>query len=329
MDAHNNYMELNTDRFKDFLLEQNRTWQLSADNYRGLDKVEEREFIIDGSRIKVQFNPERMRSSNAKVDQNAISARKCFLCSENRPAEQNNLKMVDDFILLVNPYPIFHLHFTIPSIHHIPQRLISNLETIFAISRQMEGYTLFYNGPECGASAPDHLHFQAGENGFMPVESEFEDLKQITGTWLFCSEHLNIWAFDNYIRKMISFETDRLTAGINALEDIYARFREIQPGKIEPMMNLLCYFKGEKWVIHLFPRKLHRPWQFFEEGALRLLISPASVDFGGVFITPRREDFDKITADDIKDIFNQVCLDDESFEGLKRSITNYKLRINN
>jgi ATP adenylyltransferase/5',5'''-P-1,P-4-tetraphosphate phosphorylase II len=310
------------DKFSNFLLSQNQSWQLSADNYRGLMKVEEKELLIDGCQIRVQFNPERMRSSNAKTDQNSIAARKCFLCTENRPPEQISFDLGDNFLLLVNPFPIFHQHFTIPSVRHTPQLLSGSLTNLFAIARQIEGYTVFYNGPECGASAPDHLHFQAGENGFMPVESEFEQMIQKPGSLLYQSDQLKIWTFDDYLRKMISIETNNPEVGVLAIANLLDRFGEIQPEKTEPMINLLCYFRNGRWILHLFPRKLHRPRQFYEEGSHRLLISPASVDFGGVFITPRREDFDKITADDIKDIFDQVSLGDEAFLKLKLSITN-------
>ena len=311
--------------FRDFLEQQNQSWELSATNYRGLDQVEEKEFLFDGFRIKVQFNPERIRSSSAKVDQDSIAARKCFLCTENRPVEQKSLAVGNDFLLLVNPFPIFRTHFTIPSFYHTDQRILPSLGAMFDISQKMEGYTLFYNGPECGASAPDHLHFQAGENGFMPVEEEFETMKIQENTLLLDSKHLKIWAFDQYIRKMISFVTDSRAEGIRAIEKIYSRFRELQPEKPEPMINMLCYFKDQMWHIHLFPRKLHRPAQYFKQGFEQLLISPASVDFGGVFITPRREDFDKITAGDISDIFAQVSLDDANFVLLKHAITNSEI----
>jgi ATP adenylyltransferase/5',5'''-P-1,P-4-tetraphosphate phosphorylase II len=309
-----------SDRYKDFLLEQNHTWKLSAENYRGLDLVEEKTILIDSFKIKVQFNPQRMRSSAAKVDPNSIAARKCFLCAENRPPEQISLDLGHDFLLLVNPFPIFHTHFTIPSIYHIPQRLVPNLEAMFHISTLMEGYLLFYNGPECGASAPDHLHFQAGETGFLPVESEFAILKESEGNFLHNSESLKVWAFHRYLRKMISLETDNIQLGINMIEKILSRFQEIQSDKVEPMLNLLCTFNQGKWVIHIFPRKQHRPSQFFAQGDDQLLISPASVDFGGVFITPRREDFDKITAGDIADMFDQVTLDEIEFGKLKETI---------
>ncbi|MCX6221263.1 MAG: DUF4922 domain-containing protein [Bacteroidia bacterium] len=317
-------MDKNIHRFNDFLLEQNHTWKLSADNYRGLDYVEEKLFRFDGFVIKVQFNPERMRSSTAKVDQSSIAARKCFLCSENRPEVQNSLNLPHDFLLLVNPFPIFKTHFTIPYIHHVPQRLSGNLEAMFTIARQMEGFQLFYNGPECGASAPDHLHFQAGETGFLPVESEFLSLKQNPNTLAFSSESTNIWAMDHYLRRMISIETKSREQGIQMIEKILSRFGEIQPEKVEPMVNLLCTFADGKWILHLFPRKLHRPSQYFADGKDQLLISPASVDFGGVFITPRREDFEKITAADIADIFDQVTLNENEFRKLKDTIKNYR-----
>ena len=309
--------------FGDFLTAQNHTWKLSAANYHGLDHVVEKEFLIDSFQIRVQFNPERMKSSTAKIDNQSIAARKCFLCKENRPPEQISLELGHSFILLVNPFPIFRNHFTIPSLKHTDQRLISNLEALFDIARQMEGYTVFYNGPECGASAPDHLHFQAGERGFLPVELEFESLKLNEDSLYYVKEGLRIWYFGSYLRKMISFESDSIQLAILAVENVYQRLLELQPEKVEPMINLLCYFKEGKWIVHFFPRKLHRPTQFFADGERQLLISPASVDFGGVFITPRREDFEKISAYDIKDIFEQVTLDELTFNELKNAILSF------
>lgn len=315
----------NMDDFRHFLQIQNREWELSAKNYQGLKKVEEKFFDIGGYTVKVQYNPERIRSSAAKVDHDSISTRKCFLCTANRPAEQKSMQLKQDFILLVNPFPIFTTHFTIPSVFHTEQRLSPCLNALFEISSLMRGYTLFYNGPECGASAPDHLHFQAGENGFMPVEAEFEGLRNSKDTLLLESDHLKIWAFDHYLRKMITFETDSRETGVRTMENLISRLGELQPQKPEPMFNLLCYFRKDKWIIHFFPRKLHRPRQFFEEGKEQLLISPASVDFGGVFITPRKEDFEKITAEEIVDIFCQVSLEDEHFQALKNGMRNIRL----
>jgi len=178
---------------------------------------------------------------------------------------------------------------------------------------------VFYNGPECGASAPDHLHFQAGESSFMPVTGEFERLKSL-GRILFSGEKTSVWAFDNYLRKMISVETNSTNEALKIIGIYYTHFQAMQREKVEPMMNALCSFSHGKWIIHLFPRKLHRPLQFFAEGNDQLLISPASVDFGGVFITPRKEDFDKITKENIEDIFNQVSLNQDDFHELTEKI---------
>lgn len=294
-------------------------WPLAAANYNGLKSVEEKQFQFDGFLVKVQFNSERMRSSAAKVDKQSIAERKCFLCGENRPAEQDAIAYGEHFLILVNPFPIFKTHFTISCNSHIDQRFIPNVKSMLEIAAAMEGFTVFYNGPECGASAPDHLHFQAGESSFMPIATEFEKLKSISRQ-LYSGAETQVWAFDNYLRKMISVETTSLEEGLRIIGIYYTHFQAIQPEKVEPMMNALCTFSDGKWTIHLFPRKLHRPSQFFAEGNDQLLISPASVDFGGVFITPRKEDFDKITKEDIEDIFNQVCFNQDAFQELTEKI---------
>ena len=304
----------------DFVEKQIETWPLAAANFKGLEKVEEKQFDFDGFQIKVQFNPERIRSSAAKVDKQSIAERKCFLCDENRPPEQMAIGCGEQFQILVNPFPIFKTHFTVTSKTHIDQKFFPNISEMLRIATEMEGFTVFYNGPECGASAPDHLHFQAGENGFLPVETEFESLKMDDSNLLLEFNSTKIWAFDNYLRKMISVETASIIEGAKAIEQIYSQFQLLQPEKIEPMLNVLCYFSKGKWTIHLFPRKMHRPFQFFESGEKQLLISPASVDFGGVFITPRKEDFEKITKADIADIFSQVTVDQHFFDKLKMNI---------
>jgi len=294
-------------------------WPLAAANFKGLEKVEEKTFQFDGFQIRAQFNPERMRSSVAEVDKQSIAARRCFLCNQNRPFEQDGIAFGDDFLILVNPFPIFKNHFTISCNRHIDQRFIPNVKTLIELAAAMEGFTVFYNGPECGASAPDHLHFQAGESSFMPVTDEFERLKS-SGRILFSGEKISVWAFDNYLRKMISVETSSLDEALKVVDLYYKHFEAMQPEKIEPMMNALCSFSKDKWTIQLFPRKAHRPTHFYEEGKKQILISPGSVDFGGVFILPRREDFDKISKENIVDILAQVCVNEDTFMELTEKI---------
>jgi ATP adenylyltransferase/5',5'''-P-1,P-4-tetraphosphate phosphorylase II len=304
----------------EFTESQKLTWPLADANFKGLEKVKEKNFQFAGFQVKVQFNPERIRSSAAKVDKQSIAERKCFLCNENRPPEQNAIAFDDQFVILVNPFPIFRKHFTISSNTHVDQRFLSGEKTLLELAEAMEGFTVFYNGPECGASAPDHLHFQAGESSFMPITSEFELLKQHSGRLLFSGNETQVWVFDNYLRKMISVETSSMEEGLTVIDIFYRHFEAMQPEKVEPMINALCSCTAGKWIIHLFPRKTHRPTQFFDEGAGQILISPASVDFGGVFITPRCEDFDKITKEDVVDIFTQVCVNQDSFQKLTENI---------
>jgi ATP adenylyltransferase/5',5'''-P-1,P-4-tetraphosphate phosphorylase II len=311
-----------------FAEDQKKSWPLAAANYTGLASVEEKQFDFGGFVVKVQFNPERIRSSAAKVDTASIAARKCFLCDENRPAEQKAIGCGDRFQILVNPFPIFHRHFTVSSLAHTDQLFFENIAEMMRIAKNMEGFTVFYNGPECGASAPDHLHFQAGENSFMPVEAEFELLKTDKNNLLSETGSIKIWAFENYLRRMISIETSDFDEAVLSIRFFTAKFNRFQPEKTEPMLNVLCSYNNGKWVVHLFPRKLHRPSQFFAEGEAQLLISPASVDFGGVFITPRKEDFDKIQASDIADIFEQVTIDGQVFGQLTAAIINeFQLKI--
>lgn len=299
----------------EFTQSQIQDWPLAAANFKGLGKVRERTYQYNGFQIRTQFNPERMRSSVAEVDKKSIAARQCFLCNENRPKEQGAIAFGDDFLILVNPFPIFKNHFTITCNRHIDQRFIGNVQTLLELAAAMEGFTVFYNGPECGASAPDHLHFQAGESSFMPVTNDFEQLRH-SERLLFSGKNTQVWAFDKYLRKMISIETNSLDEGLKIIELYYQHFSAMQPEKTEPMMNALCSWKNGKWTIHLFPRKAHRPSHFYAEGETQILISPGSVDFGGVFILPRREDFEKITSENIVDILEQVCVDQDDFQEL-------------
>ena len=149
-------------------------WQQARDNYEALQGVKSRSFDIDGAHIKVQFNPARIVSTAAKVDTKSIGERKCFLCDANRPAVQEGIEWNGEYTVLINPFPIFNKHLTIPCNAHTPQRINSRITDMLSLAKALSDYTLFYNGPRCGASAPDHMHFQAGNKGFMPIENDMD-----------------------------------------------------------------------------------------------------------------------------------------------------------
>ncbi len=301
--------------------DQLRNWDLAARNYDGLKQVETRKLFFDsGTEIRIQFNPGRIRSSAAKVDAASIEARPCFLCQKNLPSAQRGVAFEDDYLVLVNPFPIFPRHLTIPHASHIPQRIQGHLDDMMRLARALPDFVIFYNGPKCGASAPDHLHFQAGNKGFLPIEQEFERQHQsLPGN----EAGVSISVMDNFLRKTLVLEGDDADDIEKWFNRVYRFLEEIQPEEDEPMLNILCSWGDGKWRLFIFPRKEHRPRQFFATGDEKILLSPASVDFGGVLITPRHEDFIKLNNPLVEDIFEQVTLGNNEWERLKEVLMKF------
>ncbi len=300
------------------LKQQKENWDLCKSNYADLDSVEVKNFEFDNYNIKVQFNPGRIKSSAAKVDKKSIQERKCFLCMNNLPEAQRGLMYGSQYMLLVNPFPIFKEHFTIPNINHLPQQILDNMGDMLELSKSLgERYTVFYNGPRCGASAPDHMHFQAGINGFMPVEAEYENMKETVGEVMLSGDDFEMYGFEDYLRAMFAIESSNKETIVKVFESFYTVFAKLEEDENEPLLNVLSYYADGKWKLLIFPRGKHRPAQYFAEDESRILLSPASVDMGGVCITPREEDFKKITGDDIADIFRQISITKEFYEFIK------------
>ena len=290
---------------RELIREQIGEWDLAAKNYASLKKVKVKAFDYGDYHIDIQFNPERIISSAAKVDTKSIEARPCFLCEKNLPAQQRGLYFKNEYIVLVNPFPIFPEHLTIPHISHTDQRISGNFGSMLELAAELDDFVLFYNGPKCGASAPDHLHFQAGIKGFLPIETDFLNNKCCKEIRRIGSVTISHWP--DYQRGIISLKSKDRDNLIECFNQIYSKLQISQPDEVEPMLNILAIFKQGEWIIHIFPRTLHRPTQYFETGERQFILSPASVDMGGVLITPREEDFTKISKEDIRDIFNQVC----------------------
>lgn len=299
--------------------QQTGNWKLASDGYRSLSQVQKKIFDFDNFKIEAHFNPGRVISSSAKVDEKSVNSRPCFLCAHNLPEEQKAVELVNDYILLVNPYPIFDKHFTIPSLNHSPQQILTEVENMLVISSMLgKEYSVFYNGPKCGASAPDHLHFQAGNFGFMNIDLEFDSLKKHYRKNLYVNNNINVTAFSGCLRNFISIESNDIMTIKNEFTRIYKLLSKSNPNE-EPMMNVLCSY-NEQWRVIIFPRSKHRPTYFFEEGEQNYLISPAAVDFGGVLIFPRKIDFDRITKELIIDIFEQVSINDNDFQNFTNEL---------
>jgi len=290
-------------------------WELLRKNYDALKNVRTKSFWFEGFKIKIQFNPERIKSTSADISDEAVANRKCFLCPENLPQEQKGVLLSDNFFLLCNPYPIFPQHFTVNSSIHEPQRISKNFNVLLEIAKQLSpSFTLVYNGPACGASAPDHLHFQAGTKGFMPIEADIQQLKNNFGIILNENEKLTVSLINDNYRRLVFIESaDKSEIGV-AFDKVINWYAEYSVNSIEPMINIICnYDKEFGWTVIIFLRSKHRPNCFFANDSEKILVSPAAIDLGGVLIVPREEDFVKMNKELVGSILNEISMDKESF----------------
>lgn len=307
---------------KVLLEQQKKQWPQLAEGYNSLNSIKVKEFIFDGFTIRVQFNPGRIISTSANVNDAAIKERKCFLCQQNLPLEQKGILYLDKIIILCNPFPIFPEHFTLANIDHSPQQIINSFDIFLSLSKDLsEHYTVFYNGPKCGASAPDHLHFQAGNKYFMPVDNEFYFIKEKYGKRIYSTRSLAVFGADDGLRRFISFESKDINLIKNYFEKFYSVYASLSGGSDEPKMNILSFYDSEKgWRVIVFLREKHRPSHFFASDENKILLSPAAVDIGGVCITPLKNDFDRITKNILTEIFHEVSFDKDNFEFLIKAL---------
>ena len=281
-------------------------WEMARNNFEGLKTVQIREFDFDGFGVKVQFNPARMVSSGAKVDAKTIAQRKCFLCAANRPEVQRGIEW-RDYDILINPFPIFTRHLTIPRREHVDQRLVPYISDMFDLARELPDFVVFYNGPKCGASAPDHMHFQAGNADFLPLVSDYFNLKAKGKCTKQCTiDGADVYTIDNYLRVVYCIESADAEALRQAFMKLYNSW--VKEEEVEPMMNVVCLYRDGKWYLFVIPRGAFRPWQYTAEGDKQLLVSPATVEVSGLFITPVKEHFERITKEDVVDILTQCTI---------------------
>jgi len=300
---------------KQLLHEQIQEWALPQKHYSGLKDVVVKEFSIGGVPIKVQFNPGRMISTSAKVDTKSISERKCFLCLANLPAEQRGIDYANEYTVLVNPFPIFPEHFTIPHKEHVPQRISDHLPSLFTLAADLgDDFTVFYNGPKCGASAPDHFHFQAGTRGFMTIEDDFKNRRDTISRYLLRGL-VSVSAVDDGIRKYLVLESKDKIELQRIFLEVFNVYSQQFPDEVESLLNVLVLFeeKDKLWRIFILLRAKHRPARYFAEDESRITLSPAAVDLGGVCIIPVKEDFEKVNEEILKEIFAEVFISEQAF----------------
>lgn len=304
-----------------FIENQLAKWQTARTNHEALNQIETRRFELAGNTITVQFNPARAVSTCAKVDKSSIEARKCFLCPENKPNEQDEIiiSLDEPFSLRINPYPILPGHLTISSLKHqdqvladktirqLPGKLISWLEEYFA-----SGYVLFYNGAKCGASAPDHFHFQAVKQSDVPVIQQWERLMEtaVRETEI-KTENGNTYSsfqITSYICPIQVFICNHSADILPEMINQYLESLPLHEGESEPRYNLFAWQDKQRgFTMAYFPREEHRPACYTATGGEQLLVSPGALDMAGLLVTPRKEDFDKIIESDITQIYKEVA----------------------
>jgi ATP adenylyltransferase/5',5'''-P-1,P-4-tetraphosphate phosphorylase II len=299
-------------QIKSLFTEQLSNWKFAQTNFAGLQTVQTKSFSFGDYEVKGQFNPARIVSSGAKVDAKTIAERKCFLCAENRPAEQKSIDF-GNYEILVNPFPIFPEHFTIPRKEHVDQQILPYFTDMLELAKAMDEYLLFYNGPKCGASAPDHMHFQAGTKDFLPLVNDYKRLKATHTDLLVTTERMQLLQMKNYMRTVYCIESMDFESAKDAFEKLYNHLTPSPSPEgersivVEPLMNIVCNYEDNKWYVFILPRKAFRPWQYTAEGDKQLLVSPATVEMCGIFITPVEAHFERITKNDIESILEQVA----------------------
>ena len=286
------------------------SWPEAARRYRDLREVQTKEITIGGMPVRVQYNPARAVSTLARTDAASIAARPCFLCRENRPQQQEALPFEGcdgrHYEILVNPFPIFPEHFTIPAVDHVPQRIAGRFPDMLRLAEAFPDMTVFYNGPESGASAPDHFHFQMGCKGFLPVERHFGLLGPKT---VMRPGAAAIALTSAYIPGLpVITAPDAESAEAAFLRVL--RSLPVSPRTGEPQLNILCWKERTDsdtvFRILVIPRKAHRPSCYYAPEGEAVRISPASVDLGGVFIVPVEEDFRRSDAEVLQSIIRET-----------------------
>jgi len=238
------------------------------------------------------------------MDAKTIAERKCFLCSANLPAEQKSID-AGNYTILVNPFPIFPQHFTIPRKEHIDQLIKPYFAEMLELAEALDDYVVFYNGPRCGASAPDHMHFQAGTRDFLPLIADYKKLKPGHSELIEEGDNYQLYKLKDYLRTVYCIESETISSSEIAFDKLYTEWEDRNGKGIEPMMNIVCSYENNKWYTFIFPRKAFRPWQYTAEEDKRLMISPATIEMSGIFITPIESHFDRITKNDILSILEQ------------------------
>lgn len=316
------------DQLTRFFEQQLTEWEDTRLRYEALKNVEVKEI----GELKAQFNPARIVSTGAKMDKATIAKRPCFLCKANRPEQQIILPFKgkegeESMEILVNPFPILPVHFTIPSKKHEPQAILDKFKETYMFLSAYPEMMLFYNGPRCGASAPDHMHFQAGTSGILPLQKEWEKLSRDARKITSINEEEDISLITDYSCPVFEIKSRSAETGQELFDSLYKAMKKLCVYPVtqatkdeEPMMNIISWRKGDDYIHAVIPRRKHRPECYDAEESEQFIISPGALDMGGLLITPRKEDFERLTDLRAHNILSEVGIDKSLAELIVREL---------
>ena len=326
-------MNMSYSRIEKFICDQLSVWPMAAENYRNLKKAETRTLPVGGLNVVLQYNPARKISSEAKLDKKSISERPCFLCPENRPREQYDIdfegRKGKRYRITLNPYPIFPSHLVISSTDHTPQSIWHRYPDMLDFVATNRKYACYYNGPESGASAPDHMHFQGCPRGMMPLENAVDKL---LGS---ARSHSELECLTN-LKEAKLYHLNMFTRGIFVLRGatpksvtkLFYRLADCASmtlgGEPEPKFNVISWFEDNEYRSLVIFRSKHRPHNYFSDGPDHLSMSPGCADMGGVMVAPEESDYEKMTPELLSQVISEVSIGEDDEKALVWRLTRHQ-----
>lgn len=314
-----------------FLQDQLSVWPLASSNFRALKQAEIKTLKVYDLECKAQHNPCRIASSTAEVDPVSLSARPCFLCVAHRPAAQFHIKFEGrkdrHYNIQVNPYPIFPNHFVIARDIHSPQSIWHNFVDMMDFARKYPDYLVFYNGPHSGASAPDHMHFQAIPNGLLPLQNAVDSFFENAGEPLTAGQDAKLYHFEGYCRGVYALRSDTP----KSLAKLFYRLVDCAPlleGEPEPRLNLYIYCHGEEYRCFVILRGSVRSHHYYSTGEDHLTMTPGAADMAGYFVCPKLSDFQKLNSVLLEQMLDEVSISAEDEEMVAWRLTRTQPRYN-
>jgi hypothetical protein len=295
------------------LSDQKKVWRALREGCDSLREVREREIHCQEFSVRLQYNPGRIKSSMADVDEKSIKERRCFLCLDHLPDGQQGVLYRNEYLILCNPMPVFLSHFTVSHSDHRLQAIAEYIGTFLRLTADFgPEWMVLYNGPKCGASAPEHLHFQIAPSGQMPIEKEFRKKNRVD--LIKQSDHILFCQAKYLGREVIILEGDDAMTVENGLKKVLNALEKALLLSEEPMINAAGFYEDGKWRLVIFPRHKHRPDAFYSEGDRKIVVSPGVIDMGGLLITPVEKDFKRLNKALVEGIYKEVSLDGETME---------------